>query len=106
MGTRSTSAPSAAARRSSPTRTGSRLAALARLNRKWPSTRTMASGAVLEGAATASVIVEDLRCPCCADEVLDAARALTGVGATTLDYQRGVLEVTYDATLIDEETVR
>jgi copper chaperone CopZ len=41
------------------------------------------------GAATAtSVVVEDLQCPCCADEILDAVRALPGVRSATLDYQR------------------
>ena len=46
---------------------------------------------------TASVLVEDLRCPCFADDVLAAVRSLDGVRAAKLDYQRGELEVDYDA---------
>jgi P-type Cu2+ transporter len=66
---------------------------------------TMASGG-RDGAAWPSMLVEDLRCPCCADDVLAAVRALAGVRAAKLDYQRGELKVDYDAAVIDVEAVR
>ena len=37
--------------------------------------------------AASSIGIEDLSCPCCATEVLAAARALDGVRAAELDYQ-------------------
>ena len=55
---------------------------------------------------TASVLVEDLRCPCCADDVLAAVRSLDGVRAAKLDYQSAELEVDYDGAVIDEEALR
>jgi P-type Cu2+ transporter len=54
----------------------------------------------------ATVVVEDLLCPCCGDQVLGAVRALAGVRSAELDYQRDRLQVEYDAALIDEEAVR
>src|SRR4051812_12909413 len=101
----SISAPSTVARRSSPTRGASRPTAPTRSTRQWPNTPTMVS-AQRDGAASASMLVEDLRCPCCAEDVLGTVRALAGVRAAEFDYQRGELEVAYDATLIDDEAVR
>jgi Cu2+-exporting ATPase len=54
----------------------------------------------------AKVVVEDLRCTCCADEVLDSVRSLPGVRTAELDYQRAELRVDYDADRLDEEAVR
>jgi P-type Cu2+ transporter len=56
--------------------------------------------------ATATLAVEDLRCTCCANDVLDAVRALDGVRSAELDYQQAALRVEYDSALIDEEAVR
>jgi P-type Cu2+ transporter len=56
--------------------------------------------------ATGTLVVEDLRCTCCANDVLDAVRALDGVTSAGLDYQRAALRVEYDSRLIDEEAVR
>ncbi|MGH2945809.1 MAG: heavy metal translocating P-type ATPase [Solirubrobacteraceae bacterium] len=50
--------------------------------------------------------VEDLRCPCCAEVLLEAVRALPGVGSATLDYQTGRLETEYEAALSGAEDVR
>jgi Cu2+-exporting ATPase len=55
---------------------------------------------------TTLVGVEDLWCPCCADDVLDAVRRLDGVSDASLDYQQAELRISYDASLIDEETLR
>ena len=54
----------------------------------------------------ATVVVEDLRCPCCAEEVLDSVRSLDGVRAAELDYRRGELRVAFDPDRTDEEAVR
>jgi Cu2+-exporting ATPase len=56
--------------------------------------------------ARLTTVVEDLRCTCCADDVLDAVRALEGVHSASLDYRRGELRVDYDPGLADEEAVR
>jgi Cu2+-exporting ATPase len=56
--------------------------------------------------ARATVAVEGLRCPCCADAVLDAVRGLDGVRSARLDYQRGDLHAEYDPSLTAEEAVR
>jgi hypothetical protein len=48
------------------------------------------------GQASGSVVVEDLRCTCCARDVLEAVRALEGVRSARLDYQDAVLRVEYD----------
>jgi Cu2+-exporting ATPase len=53
-----------------------------------------------------SVVVEDLRCTCCAEDVLEAVRALEGVRSAELDYQRAELQVEYEPALIGEEAVR
>ena len=53
-----------------------------------------------------SVVVEDLRCTCCAGDVLEAVRALPGVRSARLDYQQAELRVDYDPALIDDEAVR
>jgi Cu2+-exporting ATPase len=58
------------------------------------------------GRASASVLVEDLRCTCCADEVLGAVRALDGVRSAQLDYQDAELRVDYDPAVTDEQAVR
>ena len=50
--------------------------------------------------------VEDLRCPCCAADVVDAVRGLDGVRSAELDYQDGELRVEYDSALADADTVR
>jgi P-type Cu2+ transporter len=55
---------------------------------------------------TSVVTVEDLRCTCCGESVLEAVRAIEGVRAASLDYQQAELRVDYDATLTDEDTVR
>ena len=52
--------------------------------------------------ATVAVGIEDLSCPCCAAEVLAAARALDGVRAAELDYQGSRLLVELDAGAGDE----
>ncbi|MGH2962192.1 MAG: heavy metal translocating P-type ATPase, partial [Solirubrobacterales bacterium] len=54
----------------------------------------------------AIVVVEDLRCTCCAEDVLDAVRRLDGVRSVELDYQRAELRFDYDSALTDEEAVR
>jgi copper chaperone CopZ len=51
-------------------------------------------------------VVEDLPCTCCADDVLEAVRALPGVRSAQLDYQQAELRVDYDPMLIDDEAVR
>jgi Cu2+-exporting ATPase len=58
------------------------------------------------GQAFASILVEELRCTCCADDVLAAVRALEGVRSASLDYQDAELRVDYDPALTDEEAVR
>ncbi|HZA66444.1 MAG TPA: heavy metal translocating P-type ATPase, partial [Geminicoccaceae bacterium] len=58
------------------------------------------------GQAFASILVEELRCTCCADDVLAAVRALEGVRSASLDYQDAALRVDYDPALTDEEAVR
>jgi Cu2+-exporting ATPase len=55
---------------------------------------------------TISVSVEDLRCTCCADNVLEAVRALQGARSVDLDYQRAALQVAFDPAVFDEERVR
>src|SRR5919106_1502903 len=56
--------------------------------------------------STASFRVEDVQCTRCADDVLDAVRALQGVRSASLDYQRGELRVDYNSQLTDQEAVR
>jgi Cu2+-exporting ATPase len=53
-----------------------------------------------------TVTVEDLRCTCCARDVLDAVRALEGVRCADLDYQQAELRVVFDPARLDEEGVR
>jgi Cu2+-exporting ATPase len=57
-------------------------------------------------ADRASVVVDDLRCTCCAGEVLEAVRAVKGVRSAELDYQHAELQVAYDPALTDDEAVR
>jgi P-type Cu2+ transporter len=57
-------------------------------------------------ASRTSVVVEDLRCTCCAEGVLEAVRALEGVRSAELDYQRAELQVECQPALIGEEAVR
>ena len=52
------------------------------------------------------VTVEDLRCTCCAQDILDSVRSLDGVRSAELDYQRSGLRVDHDPAVIDEETLR
>src|SRR5918995_5356503 len=54
---------------------------------------------------TTTVVVEDLRCTCCAQDVVDAVRALDGVRSAGLDYQRAELQVDLDPRLLDEGEV-
>ena len=54
----------------------------------------------------ATVVVADLRCTCCAQDVVEAVRALDGVRAAELDYQRAEVHLEYDPAVIDEEAVR
>ena len=60
-----------------------------------------------EGAtsARAVVVVADLRCICCADDVREAVRALPGVHAATVDH-RGELHVEYDPAHVDDRAIR
>jgi P-type Cu2+ transporter len=58
------------------------------------------------GRMTATVVVEDLRCTCCANDVLDGVRALDGVSSAELDYQQAALRVDYDSAVVDEEAIR
>jgi Cu2+-exporting ATPase len=58
------------------------------------------------GDGKATILVEDLHCPCCVEDVLAAVRTLAGVRSAELDYQRAQLEVDYDTAAIDEEAVR
>src|SRR5215207_731427 len=53
-----------------------------------------------------TVVVEDLHCTCCAQDVVDAVRALDGVRSAELDYQRAELQFDLDPTLVDEGEVR
>ena len=50
--------------------------------------------------------VEDLRCTCCAEDVLEAVRELDGVRSAALDYQRAELQVDYDPAAVEPEAVR
>jgi Cu2+-exporting ATPase len=54
----------------------------------------------------ARLTIENLRCPCCAEDVLEGVRALDGVRSAELDYQRAELRVEYESGLVDEEAVR
>src|SRR5829696_8904604 len=55
---------------------------------------------------TATIVVEDLRCTCCAHDVLDAVREHAGVRSADVDFQRDQLHVLFDPAVIDEERVR
>jgi Cu2+-exporting ATPase len=59
-----------------------------------------------ETEARTTVGVEDLRCTCCAEDVLESVRALEGVRSADLDYQRAELHVHLDPSVIDQEGVR
>jgi Cu2+-exporting ATPase len=52
------------------------------------------------------VEVEDLRCPCCVDELLKAVRQLDGIDRADLNYQSNELTVGFDPTAVDEEEIR
>jgi Cu2+-exporting ATPase len=52
------------------------------------------------------ITVEDLRCTCCAQHVLETVRSLEGVRSADLDYQRGELQVEFDRAGVNEESVR
>ena len=54
---------------------------------------------------TAAVSIEDLHCPCCADDVAEAVRSLDGVRAARVDYRRGELRVDYDPSLTAEGAI-
>ena len=56
--------------------------------------------------ARTTVTVEDLRCTCCAEDVLKAVRSIEGVRSAELDYQRSKLRVEYDRSAVDEDTLR
>jgi P-type Cu2+ transporter len=56
--------------------------------------------------STSTVLIEDLRCACCADDVLDAVRAIGGVRSAELDYQRAELRVDYYSELTGEAAIR
>src|SRR5512132_3951910 len=53
-----------------------------------------------------TVTVQDLRCTCCAADVLAAVRAFEGVRSADLDYQQAELRVVFDPAPLDEEGVR
>jgi Cu2+-exporting ATPase len=55
--------------------------------------------------ARTTIGVEDLRCTCCAEGVLEGVRALEGVRSAELDYQRADLHVEFDPAVIDEDVV-
>ena len=59
-----------------------------------------------ESVEPLALTVEDLRCPCCAEIVLEAVRGLPGVASATLDYQTGRLEAAYDPGLSGPEEMR
>jgi Cu2+-exporting ATPase len=65
---------------------------------------TQAKDPAADGRAT--LFVEDLRCTCCAEDVVDSVSSLDGVRDAALDYQRGELRVAYDSHRIDEEALR
>jgi P-type Cu2+ transporter len=56
--------------------------------------------------ARTTVTVMDLRCTCCAEDVLETVRALDGVRSANLDYQRAELHVEFTAGILDEHRVR
>jgi P-type Cu2+ transporter len=58
------------------------------------------------GCTTTTVVVEDLHCTCCARDVLQAVRALDGVGSAELDYQQAALRVHYESAVVDEDAIR
>src|SRR5919108_6682703 len=60
--------------------------------------------AMTEGRS--DITVEDLRCTCCAQHVLETVRSLEGVRSADLDYQRGELQVEFDRAGVNEESVR
>src|SRR5262245_18602443 len=66
----------------------------------------MSTGTGPAATRQASLLIDDLRCTCCAEEVLDAVRGLEGVRSASLDYQRAELHAEYDPALIDEQAVR
>ncbi|HEV3377449.1 MAG TPA: heavy metal translocating P-type ATPase [Thermoleophilaceae bacterium] len=66
----------------------------------------MTADATRRGQVFASCVVEDLRCTCCADALLETVRALDGVRSAQLDYRDAELRVAYDPTVTDEAAVR
>ncbi|HEX6229963.1 MAG TPA: heavy metal translocating P-type ATPase [Solirubrobacterales bacterium] len=50
--------------------------------------------------------IEDLRCPCCVDDLLEAVRGTKGVSDAGLDYQSGELTAYYDPAAVEEEMIR
>jgi Cu2+-exporting ATPase len=56
--------------------------------------------------ARTTISVEDLRCTCCAEDVLESVRALDGVRSADLDYRRAELHLDIDPAVIDDERVR
>jgi Cu2+-exporting ATPase len=52
------------------------------------------------------LVVDDLRCPCCAEIVLDAVRGLPAVASARLDYQTGQLEAAFEPELVSPEEIR
>src|ERR1700742_5170480 len=57
-------------------------------------------------SATIAVLVEDLRCPSCAESVLAAVRELGGVRSAELDQRTSRLRVEFDPAVVDDEAVR
>jgi P-type Cu2+ transporter len=53
-----------------------------------------------------SILVEDLACLCCAENVVEAVRALDGVRSAELDYRSSRLGVELDPDRTDTEAVR
>ena len=60
----------------------------------------------LQHDGRATILVKNLQCPCCVEDVLAGVRALSGVRSAELDYQRAELRVDYDSVLIGEEAIR
>ena len=54
---------------------------------------------------TLSIPIDDMRCVCCADDVVRAVEALDGVGKAAVDLRAGRLEVTVEDAAVDRERV-
>jgi P-type Cu2+ transporter len=55
---------------------------------------------------TSTIVIDDLRCTCCEDDILSAVRELDGVQVAGLDYPSASLHVELDPAVVDPERVR